>query len=43
MPFGLQPTHLIVLFVVCLICITPVLIAGGVAFYIVASRSSKNQ
>ena len=42
MPFGVQPGHLIVLFVVCLMCTVPVLVVVGVA-YTIASRSSKNQ
>ncbi|MDE3090602.1 MAG: SHOCT domain-containing protein [Chloroflexota bacterium] len=42
MPFGLQPTHLVILLVTCLMCVTPILIVGGVV-YIIVSRSGKNQ
>ena len=40
MPFGLQPTHLMILLVTGLMCIVPILIVG-VGVYVILSRSGK--
>ena len=42
MPFGLQPTHLTILLVTGLTCLTPIVIVGGV-LYVVAARTDWNK